>query len=222
MGMFDSLSKKEERKELEREEREKNFIREQKNMDYQDDYTTLMQQDTRSDLLKWQQDLDDEIEKLKYRLRSFEKTDKGWQPKKIDVHVRVIDSEGNEKIEIRKRNLPPLANEIFIDYIESQVEPFVSRNLINSNFNEKRILEILKFTCNDIVSAMADGWDLYGIDFINYDLVLRLIKNTIIPGPFRALNNGQRLHDRSVNRRLESFNEVLGQQKRKGLLGVFS
>ena len=211
--MFESLTHKEHKKEIQREDRAKDFARERDTFNKQDDYAMVMQQDGRNDLLKWQQDLDDELENLKHRLRSEEKTDKGWQVKQINYK----DDEGN----IFLGPMSPLTNELFIDYIETQVEPFLSRNLINSNFDEKRILDILKYTMNDIVNAMADGWDTFGIEFVNYDLILRLIKNIIIPGPFRALNNGQRLHDRSINRRIEAFNEVTGAEKKKGLLGVF-
>lgn len=176
-----------------------------------------VQQDNRSDLLKWQQDLNDELEKLKHRLKGEIKyADGHWGPRLIPT------GEKNEKGELLYQVSPSLANVLFIDYVETQVEPFLSRNLFSSNLDQKRILEMLKNTCDDIADAMADGYDLYEIEFINYDLVMRLIKNTIIPGPFRALNDGQRRHDRTIAKRIEAFNEKMsGKEKgKKTMMGV--
>lgn len=217
MGLFDGIiGNSEEKQMMEAKKEEKNFIRENQLIDSvtRGEETDLNQQEGRSDLLKWQQSLDDEIERLKHRLRSevLDEQD-NWMPKYISAGR---DEDGNPMFE----RIPPLANELFIDYIESQVEPFLSRNMLNSNFNERRILEILKNTCNDIADAMADGWDIYEINFINYDLVVRLIKNVIIPGPFRALNDGQRRHDRTVAKRIEAFNDKEISKKGKGVMGV--
>ena len=217
--MFENLfnRKKEEQQIEEAQEKEHKFVqgRDMFNaaVGEQDDYMIMNEQ--RNDLLKWQQDLDDEMEKLKHRLRSEVKTEHGWKRKTIIKY----DEEGNELI----YEYPALANDIFVDHVETLVEPFLSRNLINSNFNEDRILQMLKDTMNDIVDSMADNYDNYGIDFSNFDIVVRLIKNVIIPGPFRALNDGQRRHDRSINKRVEAFNDRPNQpQQKKGMLGVFN
>jgi len=213
--MLDNINRlmgrgKEEKLQREAEQREQGFIRER------DGFRTAMESDTmaveaqRSDLLKWQQDLGDEMENLKHRLRSEELSANGWQPKAMPQKV------GNKVVWVR---IPPLANELFIDSIQSQVEPFVSRNLLNSNFDEARILTMLENTCNDISDLMADGFDLFDIEFQNYDAVMRLIINTIIPGPFRALHDGERKHARTISKRIESFNEGDSQNKKKSLFG---
>lgn len=198
------------------ENKERNFVRERDllNASTQSDMEYMQMQESRSDLLKWQQDLEDELEKLKHRLKSEVKTEEGWIPKIITIRT----AEGDVQT-----YAPALANDLFVDYVGSQVEPFLSRNILNSNFNEKRILEILKHTMNDIADAMSDSWDLYGIEFINYDLVCRLIKNTIIPAPFRALNDGERRHQRTISKRIEAFQEGSNQTPpKRGLMGVFN
>jgi hypothetical protein len=177
-----------------------------------DDQQHFSERDNRSDLLKWQQDLTDELETLKRRLKGEVFNGKEWVKKKITI------LEGNQYVKI---DMPPLTNDLFVEYIEMQVEPFLSRNLFSSNFQEERILQMLQSTMNDIVDAMSDGWDIYGIDFANYDLVIRLIKNTIIPGPFRALNNGQRVHDRSISKRVDAYNFTGQEQENKSKWGVF-
>lgn len=81
---------------------------------------------------------------------------------------------------------------------------------------------MLKNTMNTIADAMADGWDLYGIEFINYDLIDRLIKNIITPSPFRALNDGERRHQRTISKRIEAIQDNNGiVQQKKGLFGGF-
>lgn len=219
MGMIDKLMGNSEKKQqISNEEENRKFMKEQHNIDIataneQLDYN---QQEGRSDLLKWQQDLDDELEKLKHRLKGETKYSNGrWGPKLIPT------GKTNENGEELFQRLPPLANETFVDYIETQAEPFLSRNLFSSNLDQKRILEMLKNTCDDIADAMADGYDIYGIEFINYDLVMRLIKNVIIPGPFRALNDGQRRHDRTIAKRIEAFaDKQTGKDSKKKLMGL--
>jgi len=195
----------------------RNFLKEQQIVDVStaNEQLDAIQQDQRSDLLKWQQDLEDEMTRLKHRLKSEMKYDDGsWGPKLIPVAK-------DEKGKIIYDRVPPLANELFIDYIETQAEPFLSRNLFSSNLKEKQIYDILRNTCDDIADSMADSWDKFDIEFINYDIIVRLIKNVIIPGPFRALNDGQRRHDRTIAKRIEAFNErPVDKTKAKTLMGV--
>lgn len=190
----------------------------------QDDMVAYQHQEGRSDLMRWQQELNDEAENLKHRLRSEYQTEEGdWAAKntmtfKKDDKGKIVRDPLTKKPVMIQIPVPPLANDLFIEYIESQVEPFLSRNLLNSNFNEARILSILKFTMDDIVDNMADGWDVYGIEFRNYDIITRLIKNMIMPGPFRALNDGERRHQRTISKRVEAFSETGKIPRQRGLV----
>jgi len=216
MGMFDKILNKEGKEEEKQIQEQRDFVREQDMMSNAtaSEQVDQFNQESRSDLLKWQQDLSDEIEKLKHRLRSEHLNAEGqWVQKLIPVGY---DDQNKVVYDL----VPPLANEIFIDYIETQVEPFLSRNMFSSNFNEKRILQMLKNTCNDIADAMADGWDIYAIEFINFNMVMRLIKNIITPGPFRALNDGQRRHDRTIAKRVEAFQDRETNSPRKSFMGI--
>jgi hypothetical protein len=153
----------------------------------------------RDDLIMWQQELSDELNKLKHRLRSevYDEEQGAWVPKTM----KVKNKEGEEvTIEI-----PALANEIFIDYIQSQCEPFLSRNMINANFSEQRVLQMLRSTCDDYADAMADNFDQFGIEFTNANLIDRIIKNTIIAGPFRAINGFTKIKDTLIAKRIEGY-----------------
>lgn len=207
---------KEEKLQINSEERQRDFNREQQYVDVatRNEEVDYRMQESRSDLLKWQQDLTSDMELFKHRIRSEVYTKDGqWKQKTIAVR--------NDKGKVEYQFLPPLANELFIDYIETQIEPFLSRNLFSCNLSTKQILEMLKNTCDDVADAIADGWDIYEIEFINYDLILRLVKNMIIPGPFRALNDGQRRHDRTIAKMIEAYGSKgeFGGKKKK-ILGV--
>ena len=155
----------------------------------------MIDNEGKSDLLKWQQDLNTELMDLVNRLRGYEEQQDGS-----------YKSSGVGE---------PLCNSKFItDVVIPQCKPFISRNLINSTFTEDRILLDLKNTSNDIAANMADGYDIYNIEFQNYDIVLRMIKNVIRAGAFRALNGFTKKVDSTVHKVLESTFQNDGQQKR--------
>ena len=159
-----------------------------------------MEQAERSDFLKWQQDLDDEQLNL------------------IQTLLGSVIKEG-EWVKIKE----PMCNDIFIqEVLVPELRPFTSRNMINSNFNEQQILDNLKFTSNDIADAMSDNHDIYGIDFKNYDLIVRMIKNTMKSSAFRSLNGWTKRIDSTMIRRIEAMHDNTGQEiPKKKLFGLF-
>lgn len=211
-GITNLVGNNEEKRALEAENRERSFVRERDAYRSAVDGDYAQVESQRNDLLKWQQDLIQDVERLKNRLLSKELTEDGWQPKTL-----LQRTETGQIVEVR---IPPLANELFVDYIQTQVEPFVSKNLLNSNFTEERILQILRNTCDDIASAISNSYLFYGIEFENFDLIMRLIKNTIIPGPFRALNDGERRHARTISKRVESFNLGRESKEKRSVFGI--
>lgn len=192
------------KKELEAAEKsEKRQLSQNKELSNQDlamrDNTLLPEIESKSDLIKWQQELDDELQNLVFTVLGFTIEDK--------ILVKTDNS---------------LCNKLFVQQvIIPQCRPYMSRNLINSNFTEERILLDLKCTCNDISDAMVDGFDKYCIKFTDYDLIMRMIKNTIKAGAFRALNGWTKRTDSTVIRRLESQTESVGGDQNKKILGLF-
>ena len=193
---------KEEKANVEAEKRHMTFQREQNSMAVTapEEQTEIMNQEGKSDLLKWQQDLDDELMELVYRLKGLTK---------VDGEFKSL-SKGK-----------PLCNDKFItDVVIPQCKPFISRNMINSNFTEDSILMDLRYTSNDIVANMADGYDIYEIEFQNYDIILRLIKNVIKAGAFRSLNGWTKKTDSTIFKKLESSFDNANAQQQRGLFGV--
>lgn len=203
MGIFDSLpflsSKPEDKQrkfEENLEDRNRDFVKQRDlfQAGVQDDPVEQQDRLTRNDLIRWQQELDDELFSLVQTLVGKELRDGEW-----------IVTKGK-----------PLCNKDFIqEVVIPQCKPFLSRNMINTKYDENRILTDLKATMDDIVDAMADGFDRYEIDFRTYDLVVRLIKNTINPSPYRAHHGWTKRMDNSTIKQIMTSQD--NGTKRKGL-----
>jgi hypothetical protein len=205
--MFDNFipgnrTNKEEEMQIRAEKRQQTFARESQYLEAAstDDPTYIDQQERKTDLLRWQQDLDDELYSLISLLLGKRKTSEGWE-------------------EISQ----PLCNEKFItDVVIPHAKPYMARSLINTNWNEKTILFSLKKTMNTIADAMADGWDEYDIKFTKWDNVLSNVKITCKAGAFRSLNGWTKRVDSTMIKRIESLSEQNSQpQQKKGLIGIF-
>lgn len=197
--------KNEQRQELAAEQRQMSFSKEQNLTqsamgDASDDQLQMNYQNDRSDLIRWQQDLDDDLMKVVGRLRGLILTEDGWKE--------------NPKCEA-------LCNERYInEVVIPQCEPYLSRNMINTNFATVDINVMLKNTFNEISNIMADGFDIYDINFMKYDAVLRPMKNLCKSSAFRALNGWTKKTDSSMIKRSEVFSDGI-QQPRKKMLGIF-
>ena len=109
--------------------------------------TFLSNSENRSDLIRWQQDLDDDLIFLIQSLTGKKLTSNGW-----------VSVEGSKA----------MCNDKFIEeVIIPQCKPFLSNNMINTNFDTKNIFVMLRNTCNEITDAMADNFDRYDIEFNN-------------------------------------------------------
>ena len=168
----------------------------------QDDQTALNMQEDRSDLLKWQQDLDPELQKLIHTLKGEIIINDTWTPRTFWKGGKLIRA-------------TPMCNDRFIqEVIVPQCSPFIDRNIINTYFEEIEILSNLKNTCDDIADAMCDHYDEYGIEFTNYDIIMRNIKNVIKPGAYRALKGWTKKIDSTIIRRVEQSNESENKEKK--------
>ena len=199
--MFENIipgQKREEKLMQDAEERQKEFSREQTNyiQNAATDQLDIAIQETKSDLIRWQQDLDEELFELVLQLKGGKKGEDG-------IYFVPDDAE-------------PLCNDLFItDVVIPQCKPFIARYFINSNLDETRILNALIHTCNDIANLMSDGYDLYKIEFIKFDDVIRIIKNVLVPSAFRALNGWTKKTDSTNFRRIESSYDSPSPPKRK-------
>jgi len=172
------------------------------------DQVDLAVQNERTDLLKWQQDLDPELQRLIHTLKGEILVNGGWEPRTFWKDGKLIKTKA-------------MCNERFIsEVIVPQCTPYLDRNILNTYYEEHMILTNLRNTCWDIKDAMADNYDLYDIDFTNYDLVLRNIINVIKPGVFRALRGFTKKIDSTIIRRVEQSSDA-NQPEKKSLFDTF-
>jgi len=201
MGILDLFGGNSEQKaEIESEKRHMGFQREQNTLavNTPEEQTEIMDQQGKSDLLKWQQELDPELERIAFRFTGWIKQDGVWV----------------------KTGKKPLCNDRFMnDVVAPQLEPFLTKNMINTTWSEETILRNLKLTSNIIMANIADGFDIYGIEFQNYDIILSVIKNTMKSSAFRALNGFTKNKDSQVHKVLESSFDNANAQQQKGLFG---
>jgi len=194
----------EERLRQEQNNREYGMLREQlnhSNAEQLKDEILLQQQNEREDLLRWQQDLDDEEEQLIHDLRNEIYIDgKGWIP-----------------------DGPPLMNKRGIKKVLSDIRPFLSRNMINCNYTEDRVLDMLKRSSHNLATDLCANHRLYDLEFSNISMVLRWIKNIKMSGPHRAINGWTKNKDSTISKRVENINDnpYLSAQPKKKLFGIF-
>ncbi len=214
--MLDFLSpqKKEENMIKQQQNKEIDFAREQQltQTGSMDDQTTLNREVERTDLIRWQQDMNEELQKLIFKLKRYVRDDKGnWVPKMIMVDGKL-------------QRAKPMCNDLFIEeVVEPNCEPYLSKGSTNSNLSEKMILDGLKNTFNDIASTMANNFDRYGIFENNQeDNIIRVLKNTLTPAAFRSLNGWTKKTDSTIFRRIEQDNMGTQQPPKKGIGAMFA
>jgi len=184
------------------EQRQMNFGREQGAVQVAEgipDQVMMQQQEDRTDLLRWQQDMGDELQSLIHDLKNEVYIDgKGWV------------SQGS-----------PIMNNIGIRKIESHVRPFLSRNMFNTNFNEDRVLGMLRDASNSLTIDLCIHYQSYDLSFRNCHVVTRWVKNIIMAGPHRAMNGWNKRIDSTISKRVEAFSEGPVQAPKKKMFGLF-
>lgn len=207
--MFEGLlgRKSEETQQLAAEQRAMNFNREQGIVQpsIQESQTELLAQEGKSDLIKWQQEMDKDLFNLCCKLT-------GWK--------EITDDKGNK---VFKKVGRALCNDLFIDnVVVPELSPYLNKNFINSVLQEERILKMLEHTANSIADNMADNFDNYDIEFVNYDIVLQALKDFLTPAAYRAKDGFTKIKDSTIMKRIESTSESINAQpnQKKGLFGL--
>ena len=193
---------------------EERLAEEQINLQRESNASTMMQdniplpdQDKRSELLRWQQELDDQIIILKHEYRNED-----WDE---------IKGKWVKKTGIDGKPIPPLMNEHGIQSTISMARPLLNRNLINSNMQDEFVRELLRNTCNDFTSSLAINGRRWGAARNDYDTILRIFKNYIIPTPFRAVNGWNKKTDSTNFKHMEAHTETgRKEQRNSGFIGI--
>lgn len=181
-----------------------------------DEMVYMQQQNDKSSLIKWQQELDGELFQLKMNLLSLRYDES--QDQVVPITHSII-KDGN----IVSVPVPPICNEVFIyQVVEPKLRPFLNKNMINSKFDERQIRDTLKYTFNDVADMMSDNFDLYGIEFTNWDGVIRDMKTLAHSSINRAWGGWTKTSDNSSTKQVFSYTGgVEGDHKSNGFMGLF-
>lgn len=169
--------------------------------------------DGRNDLIKWQQDFDEDIDMLRHDFLKEVLTEKGWRPELICVGY---NEKGEQVLEAQK----PLVNVQGTYKLISLVKRYINRNFMMSNFDEATILLILRRLNENITANVFPKWEEYEIEPADLQLITKMVLDSIHATLLRALNDGERRHIRTQNKRVEAFTETSQPQGKKGLLGA--
>lgn len=216
--MFDFL-KSDQAQAEKAEKKEQDFVRERDTvrMASADDATYLETQKQRSDLLRWQQEFNTEVQELYHELLSEMKTAEGWEQKQYK------EWDATKKIYVTKK-VPRLCTPAFAEkLIRIAVKPWLNKNAINSNLQEKTIRSMLRNTHNDVVGAISDGWGGHGIETVDAaNAISRMVKNYIDPAAYRALNGWTKRTDGTMIKRIEASQEQTADIPQKKGWGLFN
>jgi len=180
----------------------------------QDDQEFYSQQQQRSDLVRWQQDLEEEIDQMSHDFKNEILIEGKWKRQNFLVGY---DQEGNSIY----HELPPVMNDLGISRIKSYLRPLLSRNLINSNYSEERIYTNLRNIIQTIILHLRDNYYIYEIRKQDLSWIVRQIKSFAEPTMWRCWNNGERKYLTTIHKHIEAHNESSNQQQQQGNKSFF-
>lgn len=159
------------------------------------------------DLVRWQQDLEPEVEQLDHDLKKevFNSVKGVWEPKLIG-------------------GLPaePMCNDYCVLMIKTAIRPFMTKNEMMSNYSEEQIYTKLKATMKTIIRNIGLRHHYYEISFHDISVIRQTIQNAIMSSPFRALKQGERDYIKGSKKMIETVTHGNPmQQQRGGLMQGF-
>jgi len=200
--------------------------REENAVKYSDvgDNVYFAQKEKNEDLTKWQQDMENDIERTVHDLKREIESDDGYKRMTRVEFVRI--NKDGKKIG-KKVKVKPMMNNLGINMFRGAIRPLISRNLMMSSYSEDKIYVKLRSIMFTFISHLAYHQRTYDIDTGNLSMIVRMFKDLMEPAHWRALNNGERSYLNTINKRVEAIaygnpNQVQQQGKGgflKGLMG---
>ena len=135
-------------------------------------------QEQKDSLTKWQQNLEPELQQLTHDLKKEVMT--GFTKDDEEMWTAVDDN--------------PVCTDEFVHRFLTKARPFMTKNLMMSNYSEERILHILRFALIDMVTDVGYNRKKYKIDKGDMDHVVQVFKSYITPTLFRPMQQGERKH----------------------------
>lgn len=199
--MFEKLIPTNPQREQEKfENRQMMFSKEQNTMasaSNEDINEMMHQQEQKSGLLRWQQDLAEEVTLFKYKLMGYELIEDTYK----------LTSE-------------PMCNKLFISQVVDPLcSAFLSRSFANSCLKPEMISSRLKRTFNNLAKSLIMKHKRYDISFQDFDDLDQEMKSFIVPAAFKAVNGWTKRTDNSTYKNVGYEN--IGQPNTKEQKGMF-
>lgn len=178
----------------------------------------MNRKDITSDLTRWQQDLNDEIETVVHNLRREYINNKGQWERQTEFTGEYETLSNGKEVAVY-RELPPLMNEQGIMMMRSVLQPLISRNLMMSNYESDQIYTKLRNIVFAFINHLALHYSDYEIRKEDLPIIVRMFKDTIEPAHWRSLKQGERHFLNTIQKRVEAIaHSPDQQQKPKGFL----
>lgn len=171
--------------------------------------------ESKRELTRWQQDMEDQITSAIHDLRNEVLIDGEWVPQ-----TEIIGIEDNG--EPMYGQYSPKMNEYGIRSFVSSLRPLLSRNLMMSNYDEQKILNKLRGSVSTFILDLMKNYNLYGVRKQDMSAIIRSFRNHSEPAHYRALNNGERSYLNTIHKSVEAKTETIQPEKKKGFMGVFN
>jgi len=157
------------------------------------------QKEERDQLTKWQQDLNPELQEFVHKLKKEVKGKDGkW-----------------ERVLIGEVPMKQISTDEGIWEMVMMIEPLLSRNLMMTNYSDEIIQREKRRVASDFILHLKYYWKYYEIDPGNLSYLLNLFKSIVYPTFNRALNDGERRHQRSIYKDIFTHGERIEPQKKK-------
>jgi len=154
-------------------------------------------QEQKDNLTKWQQNLEPELQQIMHDLK-----------KEIMVGV---DDEGKEIWE--PIGGKPICTNEFVHRFLTKARPFMTKNLMMSNYSEERILQIIRFALIDLYMDIGYNRTKYKVDKGDMDHIIQVFKSYITPTLFRPMQQGERKHISTTSK--ESLIRTIAETEQK-------
>lgn len=214
--MFGLFSKSEEEAMQEQADKQQDFVKHQDlvNSSLGTDDTFHQEGGKRNELIKWQEDLSDELMAVVRRLKRIAKNSKGeWVP---EQEFMGYDPEGREVW----REVKPMLNDKGVLWFVQRASPLLSRNLMMSNYDESMIGVHLNSTAQDFIIELRNNFYIFDVNKEDFKTVIRLFKDLVRPTFYRCLNNGERKYSGMIHKLVETRAETVQAAKsNRGFMG---
>ena len=162
-----------------------------------DDTAFIHDREAKSDLTRWQQDLNDELDQLQHDLRREYKVNGKW---------------------VQIPGTHPMLNNNGVFTIINLVKVYLNRNVMMSNLSSEIINRTMIGLIRDLVKVLGANFDVFEISFHDMSITKRIVSDRVEATLYRCFNNGERAYLNTVNKRAEVFTENAGAGQNKGLI----